>query len=67
MSDFEVLGKVGPDPLLPGSGTRYVCRINGSIAWVPDDMENADRQKVEAWIEDGGTVKDLTPEEASSL
>jgi hypothetical protein len=66
MSDFEVLGKITQPPEM-GGGVQYVCLINGVKWWVPDDMANADRQKVEVWVDDGGTVKDLTPEEASSL
>lgn len=61
--DFTVLGKVTNED----GSVMYVCMINGKKWWVPDDLDNVDRQKVQAWIDDGNPMPDLTAEEASKL
>lgn len=64
MSDesFVVLGKFHSHGAI-----QYVCRIDGDKWFVPDDLANTDRQRVQEWIDAGNPVADLTTEEAASL
>lgn len=41
-----------------GQNAGILAVIDGTDWLVPDDMDNADRQKIAAWEEEGNTIPD---------
>jgi hypothetical protein len=50
---------------MPGQMKMIKAVIDGKEWFVPDDMENRDRQDIAAWVEDGNEIKAAAAPEGS--